>query len=153
MNTFNKVSGNVVKSIVSGVLALVLASTVFANDLPFGERSLFSDRAVKERVKASGDVCVEGEDCGTAAAEEEAVASSPEDVYQAKCFACHGTGAAGAPKVGDAAAWTARLANGMDTVVANAINGIGGMPPKGTCMDCSDDTLKAVVEYMVESSK
>lgn len=153
MNTFNKVSGSVVKSIVSGVLALVLASAVFANDLPFGERSIFSDRAVKERVKASGSVCVEGQDCGTAAAEEEAVAASPEDVYQSKCFACHGTGAAGAPKVGDAAVWTARLANGLDTVVANAINGVGGMPPKGTCMDCSDDTIKAVVEYMVEASK
>jgi len=68
----------------------------------------------------------------------------------ASCFACHSTGAAGAPKVGDgfAAEWTPR----MDAVVTNAINGINTMPQKGLCFDCNDDDLRAVVEYMVESS-
>jgi cytochrome c5 len=77
-----------------------------------------------------------------------------EQKYMASCFACHSTGAAGAPKVGDgfAAEWTPRMEKGMDAVVTNAINGINTMPPKGLCFDCNNDDLRAVVEYMVESS-
>jgi cytochrome c5 len=54
-----------------------------------------------------------------------------EATYMASCFACHSTGAAGAPKVGpgNADAWTARLEKGMDQIVTNAIAGINNMPP------------------------
>ena len=74
--------------------------------------------------------------------------------YMASCFACHSTGAAGAPKVGAdfASDWNARLEKGMDTVVQNAINGVNTMPPKGLCFDCTDDELRAIVQYMVDSS-
>ena len=70
-----------------------------------------------------------------------------EQKYMASCFACHSTGAAGAPKVGDgfAAEWTPRMEKGMDAVVINAINGINTMPPKGLCFDCNNDDLRAVV--------
>tara|TARA_B110000444_G_scaffold254689_1_gene287636 strand:+ start:1823 stop:2272 length:450 start_codon:yes stop_codon:yes gene_type:complete len=71
-----------------------------------------------------------------------------ESTYQMSCFACHGTGAAGAPILGDADAWTERMAKGKDTVVANAIDGLNAMPPKGLCMTCSDDNLRALVDYM-----
>ena len=78
-----------------------------------------------------------------------------EQKYMASCFACHSTGAAGAPKVGDgmAAEWEPRLEKGLDAVVANAINGINTMPAKGLCFDCTDDDLKALVEYMIENSQ
>jgi len=78
-----------------------------------------------------------------------------EQKYMASCFACHSTGAAGAPKVGDGmtAEWEPRLEKGMDAVVANAINGINTMPAKGLCFDCTDDDLRALVEYMIESSQ
>lgn len=78
-----------------------------------------------------------------------------EQKYMASCFACHSTGAAGAPKVGDgmAAEWEPRMEKGMDQVVANAINGINTMPAKGLCFDCTDDDLRAIVEYMVASSQ
>ena len=78
-----------------------------------------------------------------------------ETTYMASCFACHSTGAAGAPKVGagNAAVWETRLEKGLDTVVANAINGVNTMPAKGLCFTCTDDDLRAVVEYMVDSSK
>ncbi len=78
-----------------------------------------------------------------------------ETTYMASCFACHSTGAAGAPKVGagNAAVWETRLEKGLDTVVANAINGINTMPAKGLCFTCTDADLRAVVEYMIESSK
>ena len=77
-----------------------------------------------------------------------------EAKYMASCFACHSTGAAGAPKVGDGngAEWAPRMEKGMDAVVANAINGLNTMPPKGLCFDCTDDDLRALVEYMVASS-
>ena len=76
-----------------------------------------------------------------------------EDTYKAKCQACHASGVAGAPKMGDKAAWEPRIAAGMDAMMATVINGKGAMPPKGTCMDCSEDDLKAVVEYMVNGSQ
>ena len=74
--------------------------------------------------------------------------------YMASCFACHSTGAAGAPKVGAgmSAEWEPRLDKGLDAVVQNAINGINTMPAKGLCFDCTDEDLRAIVEYMIDSS-
>lgn len=69
--------------------------------------------------------------------------------YQMSCFACHGTGAAGAPKLGDKEAWSARLEKGMDSVMVNVTNGINAMPAKGMCMTCTDENLRALVDYMV----
>ncbi|MBU1190528.1 MAG: cytochrome c5 family protein [Gammaproteobacteria bacterium] len=88
-----------------------------------------------------------------AAAPAAASADAGKQIYDASCMACHSTGAAGAPKVGDKAAWAPRIAQGVDTLVNHAINGIRAMPPKGTCMSCSDDDLKAAVSYMVNESK
>ena len=78
-----------------------------------------------------------------------------EQKYMASCFACHSTGAAGAPKVGEGMAeeWEPRLEKGLDAVVANAINGINTMPAKGLCFDCTDDDLRALVEYMIDTSQ
>ena len=73
--------------------------------------------------------------------------------YRSACMACHATGAAGAPKTGDKAAWKARIAAGMDTMVKNAINGKGAMPPKGGRPNLTDAQIKAVVKYMVDESK
>ena len=77
-----------------------------------------------------------------------------EQKYMASCFACHSTGAAGAPKVGSGMAveWESRLEKGLDSIIQNAINGINTMPAKGLCFDCSDDELGAIVEYMINSS-
>ncbi len=76
-----------------------------------------------------------------------------EQVYQATCFACHGTGAAHSPEVGDQIEWEIRLEKGMDTLVQNTISGLNGiMPPRGLCASCSDEQLKAIVEFMVQSS-
>lgn len=85
-----------------------------------------------------------------------AAAASPDkgkQVYNTSCLACHSTGAAGAPKVGDKAAWSPRIGKGMDTLLTNAVNGINAMPPKGTCFACSEDDLRAAIEYMVAQSR
>lgn len=74
-------------------------------------------------------------------------------VYAAICQACHMTGAAGAPVVGDNAAWGTRIAQGMDVLYASALKGKGAMPPKGGNPSFSDAEVKAAVDFMVKQSK
>lgn len=80
-----------------------------------------------------------------------------ESVYKANCFACHGAGVAGAPKLGDSANWAPRIEQGMDVLYTHAIEGYQGnsgyMPPKGGFTSLSDEEVKAAVQYMVEQSR
>ncbi len=76
-----------------------------------------------------------------------------EEVYKSKCFVCHASGIAGAPKLGDAAAWAPRIAKGADALLATATSGIAAMPPKGTCMDCTDAEVAASIEHMISNSQ
>ena len=90
------------------------------------------------------------------AADATAAAAGPVDgkkTYEGLCAACHGAGIAGAPKVGDKAAWTARLAQGDATLAKHAIEGIRAMPAKGGNPALSDAEVKAAVEHMVGLSK
>ncbi len=117
------------------------------------------EAAIKERIKPVGEVCVEGTACADASAAPAAAAvassgpRSGEDLYNTKCMACHGTGAAGAPMKGNKGQWAPRIEKGLEQLVANAISGINAMPPKGTCMDCSDEEIHNAVEYMVNASQ
>lgn len=74
-------------------------------------------------------------------------------VYDSACFACHATGAAGAPLLGDNGAWGPRIDQGMDALVYHALNGKGGMPPRGGRMDLSDEDIRATVAYMVSRAR
>ncbi len=85
-----------------------------------------------------------------AAPPAKAEAGAPPKLYTQVCFACHGTGAAGAPKLGDKAAWAPLLKLGLDGLTANAINGIRAMPPRGGS-SASDADIKEVVTYMVHA--
>lgn len=144
-------------SIVGLVLVLAINSLVAGalRDAPAD----MSDAAVAERIAPvaqlnTGAVIEPAAPAAVAAAPAAAGgARSGEDVYKATCFMCHGTGAAGAPKVGDAAAWAPRIATGMDALMNSALNGKNAMPARGTCANCSDDELKASIEYMVSNSK
>jgi cytochrome c5 len=125
---------------------------------------------ISSNLSPIGEVCLAGDPCtdapgATAVAQPAAPApaapapaAAPEtaaddfDVagaYQLRCFACHGTGAAGAPVAGDADAWGERMGKGMEAVMANAINGVGAMPARGLCMDCTDDHIRSLIDYMV----
>lgn len=132
--------------VLAGALALVASVGAVAQT--------DAEKAIIERIKPVGEVCIQGKsDCAAPVA---AVASGPrsgEDVYNTSCMACHNAGVAGAPKIGVAADWTARIAQGEETLVSHAINGIRGMPPKGTCMTCSDEEIKLAVEHMVAKSQ
>lgn len=70
-------------------------------------------------------------------------------IYERACASCHEVGAAGAPLM-VASAWAGRLEQGMETLVANAINGIGAMPPRGGRRDLSDEQIEISVAYMVD---
>jgi len=122
-----------------------------------------------------GRVCVSGQECEgtreddndvvTPVGAEEAPLTSNEEVidnalaqegvfdaegaYQQSCFACHASGAAGAPILGDSEAWESRMEKGMDAIMNNVFNGVNAMPAKGMCMDCSEAELRAIVDYMI----
>lgn len=133
--------------------AAAAPSTKDISKYPLGERGVYTERATTDRIKPVGKVCVEGKECEGVAAVAAAPAAggaprSGEAVYNASCAGCHGTGAAGAPKHGDKGAWAPRLAKGKPTLYKHALTGFNAMPPKGMCMTCSDDEIKAAVDYV-----
>ena len=123
-----------------------------------------------ERIKPFGQVAVAGEDNSALAIQATAVpvvagaqgagaAAAPTDgksAFDSACSACHGTGIAGAPRVGDKAALAPRLAKGTATLEKHAIEGFQGetglMPAKGGRTDLSDDIVREAVEYMASQS-
>lgn len=74
-------------------------------------------------------------------------------VYQKTCRLCHHTGVMGAPKLGNADHWKARIAKGKTKLYQSAIKGFKGMPPKGGNPSLSDSDIKAAVDYLVASVK
>lgn len=80
------------------------------------------------------------------------VDKSGEQVVNEVCIACHGTGALGAPKIGDSGAWAPRLSQGYDTLVKHALEGIRTMPARGGNPDLSDTEIAGAVAYMANKS-
>ena len=73
---------------------------------------------------------------------------SGEQIVQAQCFKCHETGAGGAPKIGDRAAWAPRIKDGLDNTVRSAIRGHGGMPARGGMANLTDTEVRSAIVYM-----
>ena len=88
-----------------------------------------------------------------ASAAPEAASANGEKTYKATCFACHDVGVAGAPKLGDKAAWEPRIAAGKDALYHSSLNGKNAMPAKGGNAALSDADVKAAVDYMVGQVK
>lgn len=133
-----------------GALALLGAVSAAADRVPPG-----SEQEIRDRLTPFGSLCRAGEDCGggegaASTASAGGDARSGEAVYDQFCATCHAAGVAGAPVLDDAQAWEPRLAKGMDTLWDHTLNGFNAMPAKGTCMDCSDDELRAALDYIVE---
>ncbi|MFQ2068846.1 c-type cytochrome [Aeromonas sp. FDAARGOS 1405] len=137
-----------------GMTAASLSGAVLAADE-------MSPEAIAERIKPIGQVYtakdLEGI-AGAGAAPAATASSGPRDgetVYKGACFACHDTGAAGAPKRGDKTAWEPRVAQGIDTLKKHAIEGFTGksgmMPPRGTCANCSDEEIENAIHYMTDN--
>jgi S-disulfanyl-L-cysteine oxidoreductase SoxD len=79
--------------------------------------------------------------------------SAGQTIYETTCVSCHGNPAIGAPVLGNKEAWAKVVEKGIDKVYNNAINGINSMPPKGGNMDLTDEQMKEVINYMINSSK
>lgn len=145
------------------VLLYVLSRIVASNTQ---ERHVLEDpasqAAVSERIAPVAKVAIAGED-NSALAPVQAPAAAPaeelagEQVFNMACMACHGAGVAGAPKMGDKAAWGPRIAKGIEMLNKHAIEGFQGgsgfMPPKGGRADLADKSIINAVEYMVTASK
>ncbi len=105
-----------------------------------------TDDEIKARIQPIGQVHVAGAQAAVASTGPR----SGEDIYATACGACHNVGVLNAPKLQDADDWRPRMEKTFDVVWQNAINGIGSMPAMGTCSNCSDDDIKAAIEYMIE---
>jgi cytochrome c5 len=77
---------------------------------------------------------------------------SGEEMYKAVCMACHDAGVAGAPKMGDKAAWAPRIGVGLDVLTKTAIAGKNAMPPKGGAADASESEIVRAIVFMTNKS-
>jgi len=111
-------------------------------------------KAIEKRIAPVGQVCLEDQDCGQ---EVRIVASiqggmrNGKEVYDTACTTCHAIALAGAPKFGDRVSWGERANEDLDHLVETVTNGLGGMPPMGMCMDCSQEELTNAVQYMLDA--
>ncbi|RUO20795.1 cytochrome c5 family protein [Aliidiomarina haloalkalitolerans] len=110
-----------------------------------------SREAIAERIKPVAKVRLAGDETAQANGQQAAEGGrSAEQVYNQACAACHTSGVLGAPRKGNADDWTDRLAQGMDVLLEHSINGFNAMPPRGGCMNCTDEEIEAAIEYMIE---
>jgi cytochrome c5 len=161
--------GNLIKTpkqlIIVSTLALVVpvAIALLGAQLVTGSKRIDpteAKKSVEQRIKPVGEL-VKFDGAApppapvavAAAAAAPAVAKSGEEVYNAACVACHGTGVAGAPKSGDKAAWGPRIAQGAATLYEHAIKGFKTMPAKGGNTTLSDAEVKAAVDYQIAKAK
>jgi len=159
-------------SLVIGVLAAVaLAILVLAMKMSDLTQGVYTrdtheyQMEVAKRIQPVGRVYLPGEEHEApaptveTAAEPEPVATamSGPQVYNSACLACHGAGIGGAPILGDAGQWEARIAQGADVLRQHAIEGFTGstgfMPAKGGRMDLSDEEIAGAVDYMIDESR
>ena len=138
-----------------------------AAEEPAADEAASEETAVEEEAEAAAVATEEGTPEEEEAATEEASAEVADDaaaegesahasidgepIYNQACMACHMTGAAGAPIIGNADQWGPRLEQGMDTLYQHSIDGFGAMPPKGGFTNLSDDEVKAAVDFMVDA--
>ena len=126
---------------------IVLLSQLLTTGLKTGEKnSAANDAAVAARLKPVGQVEVTDPNAPK-------VEKSGKEIVEAVCSACHGSGALGAPKIGDKAAWAPRLKQGQEVLYTHALKGFKAMPPKGGAADLPDAQIKATVDYLSAAGK
>ena len=156
-----------------GTIALVVGIIMLARFAvgAYGERSLEGSAAMtpealatrigpvaKLQVDGAPPVAPAGDGqkvAAVAAPAAPAAAGKPDGkkTYDTACMACHATGAAGAPKLGDKAAWGPRVKSGSEALYASALKGKGAMPAKGGNASLSEADVKAAVDYLLAASK
>ena len=109
------------------------------------------DNAVLERIKPIGEVRIDTSNMVASTESNESTERSGEEIYNSKCAGCHTSGAMGAPKYASLEDWSTRIDLGLEKLTLSAIAGKGGMPPRGTCMDCTDNEIEVTVQYILDS--
>ena len=109
------------------------------------------ENSVLERIKPVGEVRIDTSTQVASAEIVETAVRSGEEIYNSKCAGCHTSGVMGSPKFASLEDWAPRVDLGLEKLTLSAIAGKGGMPAKGTCMDCSDNDIKITVQYMLDS--
>lgn len=143
--------------VVMGALALLAVIIVIAarslsagmddpND-PVLRQALASRIGPVGAVRTSADELPSAAADAGAGADAAAAPRSGEELANGTCAACHGTGLAGAPMMGDDAAWVDRIGKGLDALVTSAIDGIGTMPARGGST-YTDDEMRRAVQFM-----
>ena len=139
----SQVFTSTMKTFVLPVLVVVGLIAFFAASFrPAVVTSSNEPQAVAARIQKIG--AVEIKDANRAA-------RSGEDVFKAQCSACHGSGAAGAPKFGDAGAWGPRIGKGFEALLTSALKGKGNMGPQGGG-DFEDFEIGRGVAYMANAA-
>ena len=82
-----------------------------------------------------------------------ALAADGKTVYTQICAACHATGVADAPRLGDKSAWAPRVSKGRDAMIASVLKGKGAMPPKGGNASLTDEDAKSAMDFMLGQAK
>jgi cytochrome c5 len=131
--------------LVTATLVAVVIAVITALTLTHSTEKL-DEESTNQRIEPVAQVNIATATAGAPGAER-----SGEQMYQAVCVACHGTGAAGAPKFGDSAAWAPRLKQGLDGLLKSAINGKNAMPPRGGSNATDAELTKAIV-YMANKA-
>ena len=134
------------KNVLFIALALALAT--------LGLGASEAKKAIEKRIAPVGQVCVEGQDCAqevNLVSSSSGVMRSGKEVYDTACTTCHAIALAGAPRFGDRLSWGERANEDLDHLVETVTNGLGGMPPMGMCMDCSQEELTDAVQYMLDA--
>ena len=126
--------------VVPVIVIILLANYVTTDTKPAAGTAAFEAQAIAARIAPVGHVEVKDTN-------DVAAMKTGEQVFQAQCSACHATGAAGAPKFGDTAAWGPRIKSGFDALVHSALKGKGNMGPQGGG-DFSDFEVSRAVVYM-----
>ena len=109
------------------------------------------ENSVLDRIKPVGEVRIDTSTQVASAEIVETAVRSGEEIYNSKCAGCHTSGVMGSPKFASLEDWAPRVGLGLEKLTLSAIAGKGGMPAKGTCMDCTDNDIKITVQYMLDS--
>ena len=144
----------------------LMATLLVGGALNGGVAASDSAEEIRARLKPFGDVCRVGQDCGgleggaggsvsapAVAGAAAATGLNGRQIYDQFCFACHATGVGEAPLFGNLEQWQPRIDQGMEQMLAVSLTGRGLMPPMGTCITCSDDEMRAAIQYMVDSAQ
>jgi len=148
-----KTPRQLITALVLGFLVPVLGSVLLAYFVVTASKTISTDQssldasAIEARIKPVASVFVE-----KAGGSAVRAVRTGEQIVKQFCGACHATGAAGAPKIGDKAAWAKHLGGGLDQMLKNAIAGRGAMPARGGVADLSDNELASAIVYMANLS-